>query len=173
MISFTFKPRKFASVVAYLAARRPGITKKTLCKIIYFADKEHLLRYGRPITGDRYYALEQGPIPSRGLDAINAKNKHPEDDAEVAKYGKLRGWTFEWNGKPPDVKALSKSDIKVLDEVFGRIGHLQAWQLEELSHKEVAWLRADQNGPMDFEIFFEGSPGAAAVRELLLEESAA
>lgn len=55
MIYFTFKLRKFASVVAYLVARRLGITKKELCKVIYFADKEHLLRYGRPITGDRYY----------------------------------------------------------------------------------------------------------------------
>ena len=77
MISFTFKPRKFASVVAYFATRRPGITKKELCNIIYFADKEHLLRYGRTITGDRYYALEQGPVPTRGLDALNGKNKHP------------------------------------------------------------------------------------------------
>ena len=173
MVSFTFKPRKFASVVAYLAARRPGITKKVLCKIIYFADKEHLLRYGRPITGDHYYALEQGPVPTRGLDAINAKNKHPEDDAAVAQYGRLRGWTFEWNGQPPDLKALSKSDIKVLDEVFGRIGHLAAWELEELSHREAAWARAVQDGPMDFALFFEDAPDAERMKEILLEENAA
>jgi uncharacterized phage-associated protein len=173
MISFDFKPRKFASVVAYLAARRRGITKKELCKIIYFADKEHLLRYGRPITGDRYFALEQGPVPSRGLDAINAKRTHPEDDAEVAKYGKLRGWIFEWNGQPTDLKTLSRSDIKVLDEVFERVGELPAWQLEKLSHEEAAWRRAEQNGPMHFELFFEGAPDAELIREILLEESAA
>jgi hypothetical protein len=64
------------------------------------------------VNGDPYYALEQGPIPTRGLDAIHAKNKHPEDDAAVAQHGRLRGWTFEWNGRPPDLKALSKSDTK-------------------------------------------------------------
>ena len=170
MISFTFKPRKFASVVAYLAARRPGVTKKELCKIIYFADKEHLLRYGRTITGDRYYALEQGPVPTRGLDALNGKNKHPEDDAEVAKYGKVRGSTFEPNGKPPDLKAFSKSDLKVLDDVFQEIGHLPAWELEQRSRQEAAWARASQNGPMDFALFFEGRPEAATIKEILLEE---
>jgi uncharacterized phage-associated protein len=170
MISFTFKPRKFAVVVAYLAQRRPGITKKELCKIIYFADKEHLLRYGRPITGDRYYALEQGPIPTRGLNAINASAIFPEDDAEVAKYGRLRGWTFEWNGNPPDLKALSRSDLTVLGDVFGQIGHLPAWRLEERSHEEPAWKAAAQNGPMDFELFFEGRPDAAALKDILLEE---
>ena len=170
MVSFTFKAKKFASVVAYLAARRPQITKKELCKIIYFADKEHLLGYGWPITGDRYYALEQGPIPTRGLDALNARNKYPEDDAEVAKYGKLRGWTFQYNGVPPDLKALSKSDVEVLDKVFREIGQLPAWELEKLSHKEPAWARADQNGPMDFELFFEGRPESETVKETVLEE---
>ena len=173
MLSFTFKPKKFASAVAYLAQRRPGITKKELCKLIYFADKEHLLRYGRTITGDRYYALEQGPIPTRGLDALNAKRKNPEDDAEVAKYGTLNGWTFADNGFPPDLKALSKSDEKALDSVFQRIGHLPAWELEKRSHKEVAWVRATPNGAMDFDLFFEGRPEATLMRDILLEESGA
>jgi uncharacterized phage-associated protein len=169
-MSFTFKPRKFASVVAYLVERRPGITKKELCKIIYFADKEHLLRYGRPITGDRYYALEQGPVPTRGLNALNAASMCPEDDAEVAKYGKLRGWIFEWNGQPADLKALSKSDLKVLGDVFGKIGLLPAWRLEQQSHEEPAWKSAPPNGPMDFELFFEGRPEAGELKDILLEE---
>jgi len=63
MLSFEFKPSKFGSAVAYLAERKPGVTKKELCKLLFFADKLHLLRYGRPITGDRYFALEQGPSP--------------------------------------------------------------------------------------------------------------
>jgi uncharacterized phage-associated protein len=171
MISFAFKPKKFASVVAYLAERRPGITKKELCKLVFFADKEHLLRYGRPITGDRYYALEQGPVPTRGLDALNEKGD-PADVAEILKYGKLNGWTFQPNGQPPDLKALSKSDLKVLAEVFEKIGHLPAWQLEELSHREPAWAKASRNGPMDFELFFEGRADAADMKAILVEEHA-
>ena len=103
MVSFAFKVKKFASVVAYFAARKTRITKKEICKLVYFADKEHLLRHGRPITGDRYYSLEQRPIPSRGLDALNGKKKFQDDDAEVAKYGVFRGWTFQYNGVPPDL----------------------------------------------------------------------
>jgi uncharacterized phage-associated protein len=171
MISFTFKPKKFASVVAYLAERRSGITKKELCKLVFFADKEHLLRYGRPITGDRYHALEQGPVPTQGLDALNEKGD-PDNVAEVLRYGKLDGWTFCRNDRPPDLKVLSKSDLKVLAEVFDRIGHLPAWRLEELSHMEPAWEQAARNGPMDFELFFEGRDEAAAMKAILLEEHA-
>jgi uncharacterized phage-associated protein len=171
MISFAFKPKKFASVVAYLAGRRPSITKKELCKLIFFADKEHLVRYGRPITGDRYYALEQGPVPTRGLDALNEKGD-PSATAEILKYGRLDGWTFLPNGRPPDFKALSKSDLKVLAEIFEKIGHMPAWQLEELSHKEPAWAQATRNGPMDFALFFEDRAEAADMKAILLEEHA-
>ncbi len=34
------------------------------CKLLFLADKRHLVKYGRTITGDRYSALEWGPIPS-------------------------------------------------------------------------------------------------------------
>lgn len=72
-ISFEFKPKKFASSVAYLVNAKPGLTKEQICTLLFLADKAHLLRYGRTITGDRYHALEQGPIPTKGLDALTEK----------------------------------------------------------------------------------------------------
>ena len=32
-----------------------------ICKILYFADREHLSKYGRSITGDVYIAMTYGP----------------------------------------------------------------------------------------------------------------
>ena len=40
-------------------------------KLLYFADNQHLVRYGRPMTGDRYYCLDHEPMPSASLNAIN------------------------------------------------------------------------------------------------------
>jgi uncharacterized phage-associated protein len=165
---FDFKPEKFASATAYLAERKQGVTKKELCKLLYFADKRHLLRYGRSITGDRYFALEQGPIPSKGLDALNGRGKIENVNA-LRQYGKLRGWTFELE-HPADLKALSKSDIAVLDQILEEMGHLKACQLEELSHREPAWRKAEPNTEMDFADFFEGHPEAELVKQVLLEE---
>jgi len=65
---------------------------------------------------------------------------------------------------------LSKSEITVLDEVCKKLGHLSAWQLEELSHKEPAWIHADRNKPMNFLHFFEGHPEASLIRDILVEE---
>ena len=119
-IGFDFRPEKFASATAYLAERKPEVTKKELCKLLYFADKRHLLRYGRTITGDKYFALEQGPIPSNELDALNGKGKAENINA-VKQYGQLRGWTFKLE-HPADLRALSKSDLIVLDEILAEMG---------------------------------------------------
>jgi uncharacterized phage-associated protein len=168
MLSFDFKPEKFVHAVAYVAGRKPNVTKKEICKLLFFADKEHLLRFGRPITGDTYFALEQGPIPSRGLDALNERGDRLNIEA-VRKFGKLSGWTFQLE-RPADLKPLSKSDKQILEETMQRLGHLNAWQLEELSHLEPAWIKSERNERMDFELFFEGRPEAEPLKSILLEE---
>ena len=94
MTTFDFRPEKFASAVAYLVQLKPGLTKKQLCKLLFLADKQHLLRYGRTITGDRYFALEQGPIPTEGLNALNGKGRFA---SALQRYGRLEG-DVNWEG---------------------------------------------------------------------------
>jgi uncharacterized phage-associated protein len=143
------------------------VTKKQICKLLYFADKEHLLKYGRTITGDRYHALPQGHVPTKGLDVMNGR-VHVGEDAVRAlrKYGTMRGWQFVATRKA-DMKVFSKSDRDVLSAVIDRLAHCTAEQLEELSHQEPSWIKSARNGPIDFELFFEGHPEATAVKEAL------
>ncbi|HEY1203436.1 MAG: Panacea domain-containing protein [Bryobacteraceae bacterium] len=169
MLSFDFRADKFASAVAFLVERRPGLTKKQICKLMYYADKTHLLRYGRPITGDTYYALEQGPIPTRGLNAMNEAGRVPADDEALRAYGKLEGWEFRiYRGA--DLKAFSRTDIAVLEEIDRKFGGCPAWRLERMTHREPAWKKAPQNGPMKFEDFFESEPSADLVKSILIED---
>jgi uncharacterized phage-associated protein len=168
MLSFALRPEKLANAIAFLVERRPGLTKKQICKLLYYADKRHLLRYGRPITGDTYFALEQGPIPTCGLDAMNGRGPAAP---VVEQYGKLEGWEFRIH-RPADLKALSRTDIAVLEEVARTLGRHPAWRLEAMSHREAAWKKAPQNGRMAFEDFFEGEPDADLVKSILIEEAA-
>jgi uncharacterized phage-associated protein len=176
MIQFKFKPEKFASAVTYIATRlkASNATKKVICKLIFFADQKHLLTYGRTITGDKYNALPQGPIPSRGLDMLNQKACAPADDLAVMReYGQLKGWTFV-SRRPPNLAVFSKSDLVVLDQTIAELGSLDHKHLEDLSHKEAAWIRANSNATMDFDLFFEGHPETEALRRIVnLEHSPA
>jgi uncharacterized phage-associated protein len=172
-IHFDLKPEKLASAIAYLTVQRPGLSKKQICKLLYFADKEHLLRYGRTITGDCYNALPQGHVPSAGLDVMNGRVKHVGIGPVEAlrKYGKLNGWTSEVS-QHPDMKVFSRSDREVLDKTIKELGHLSAKQLEDLSHEEPSYKKTPVNARVAFELFFEGHPEAEPIREVLAEEFA-
>src|SRR5258705_2140806 len=41
-----------------------------LFKILYFAEQKHLSKYGRPIFGDTYIAMKDGPVPSDIYDIL-------------------------------------------------------------------------------------------------------
>jgi len=44
-----------------------------LLKLAFFADRYHLRNYARPISGDIYYAMKLGPVPSALKDIIDVQ----------------------------------------------------------------------------------------------------
>lgn len=61
---------KLKAVVLYVINKCQTIDYFHLFKIIYFADKAHFARYGRRIIKDTYYALPNGPVPTKLYDII-------------------------------------------------------------------------------------------------------
>lgn len=164
-IRFHFMPEKFASAVAFLALKCPSPTKLKICKLLFYADKEHLVKYGRPITGDRYYKLEYGPVPTRGLDMLRG-NAGEAEIALLEKYVSVVGNSI-FPKRAADKTVFSKSDLEVMEEVCKRYGDLSATDLGRRSHKEASWIQAVDAGPMDYALFFEGKPEAGIIKELV------
>lgn len=76
MLSFKFYKEKAIAALLYVTQtliknnKRPDFHK--VFKIFYFADQMHLTKYGRPITGDHYIAMRNGPVPSRLYDMLKS-----------------------------------------------------------------------------------------------------
>ncbi len=72
MMQFEFRPKldKIVELLLYLAHLRPNADKYQAAKFFYLADKEHLSRYGRPITSEAYFALPYGPVASNAMDFL-------------------------------------------------------------------------------------------------------
>ena len=71
-ISFEFTLSKLIAAIAYFADQKlPLLDKLKTAKLLYFADKEHLLKHGRPILGDVYFCMEHGPVPSYSKNIID------------------------------------------------------------------------------------------------------
>src|ERR1022692_1216766 len=72
-VRFRIDPQKTIVAMTYLVSKElPQMDKYKLAKLLFLADKRHLVEYGRPVTGDRYCAVKLGPIPSNGLNILTA-----------------------------------------------------------------------------------------------------
>ena len=76
---FQFDIDKTIAAVAYLMEREGGELDMFLgLKMLYLADKEALVRWGKPITGDSFVALPKGPVLNEVYDLF--KGVGPERD---------------------------------------------------------------------------------------------
>ncbi len=154
--------RKAVEGIDFLAQRWPGITQYYIGKIFYFADRDHCLDWGRPISGDRYVAMDHGPVPSRIYDILKYGSG---DEDEILGYLSERV-TIEIDGNKihvhsrgnNDFPSLSKTDIEYLEKALRLCKSLSFSELRAKSHEELPWEKASEapenNPPMDLALWF-------------------
>ncbi len=163
-----FDIEKAIEVLLYIS-NRVNDTYAVL-KIIYFADKQHLSKYGRLICDDSYVALSHGPVPSRCYDII----KYVRGDGfYLIDYPVEETLSVEGNTIIPqrkvNLKLLSESDIECLDESIEKYGHLSFSVLKRRSH-DAAFKSADLNDFISLENLAKSLPDGDQILEYLINE---
>lgn len=146
MTRFRFKWQKAIEAIDFIAQQKPGITQYYIGKVIFFADREHFLDFGRPITGDRFVAMEYGPVPSAVRDMLKIDSGYPDEmldylDSRILiehKGNKQLVHSKRSNSFP----SLSGSDIEYLGSSFQIYGGMAFGELKEISHKDPAYMAA-------------------------------
>ena len=135
--------RKIIQALTYIAYQQPGhkINSMKAYKLLWLADRYHLRQYGRTITGDTFFALPHGVVPSDAKNVVEHQATHiPTDEKYRDKYIKRLGkYSFQAITEP-DVMLFSDSDQEVLDKILQVFGALDQYELEKLSHKFPEWL---------------------------------
>jgi uncharacterized phage-associated protein len=179
-IRFDFNVEKFADSVAYLAGEVSDLTTLKTVKLLYLADRDHLLRHGRPILGDWYACMEHGPVPARAYDLLK-EVRAPEPSFRLNGIDKvLQRIKVESDRRYPHFKrrddspldALSASDIESLQRVVLEHGTKEPYALVALTHEHSAWKKSDAAGDhtIDYRWFFDDDDSAADLRHLMEEE---
>ena len=120
-------------------------------KILYFADKEHLANYGRPITGDVYIAMKHGPVPSFIYDVIKARRGdgcYSEDFKEIFNAIDIISQYTVSAKEKSDLEELSKSDLDCLLKAIKENESINFSELTEKSH-DKAWDASDRDDIID------------------------
>lgn len=152
---FTFDKEATVAAMLFVAQRIDGLTMHKLAKILYFADKAHLERYGRLITGDQYVAMENGPVPSATYSLVKELGNAQESLFSIDEARQLE--VVRQDGKhviralvQPDLDALSDSDLVCLNESIAQYGAYGFGKLSDLSH-DAAWNATERNQLMRVE----------------------
>jgi len=147
--AFTFDHEKTTEVLLYIASNLPddNATLYPALKILYLADRLHLSRYGRFISGDSYVAMIHGPVPSGAYDIVKAArgdgacaDEHVLNSLSVDRVsGRISAL------RAPNLGLFSESDIECLDLTLKEHGNKKFPQMKEISHDD-AYEKADING---------------------------
>lgn len=170
-IKFPFKPDRASQSVLWLLHRHGGsMDKLKLIKMIFLADREHLVRYGRPIVGGDYVAMDLGLVSSHLKDYIEGRT--PSSNLPFIIQG-------DYNlvaKQPTNEDWLSESELKVLDEVYEEYKHVDSVKLGFMTHKYKAWRNntppKGSSKPVPYEDFFEDDDNKAML-DLILDEQGA
>lgn len=141
-----------------------------LLKLLYLADREALIRWGRPITYDAYVSMRNGPVPSRTYDLIS-EGVHPDQESLWARWiSEPEGYAVSLVAEC-DTDQLSEAEETLLDEIFEEFGHRNRWDLVEYSHALPEWTDpGDSALPIDYEEILRGAGKSEAEAAEIVKE---
>jgi len=154
--------QKITQAINYLAKKSGGqIDKLKTIKLLFFADRYHLRKFGRPLTNDNYFAMDLGPVGSETKDIIDQTVYLPKNvKAYAAKFLEKIDNTVK-SREDVDRAVFSKSDTEALDFVWDVFGKFTGFQLKDISHKYPEWKKHEEilkagtlSVPMDYLDFF-------------------
>jgi uncharacterized phage-associated protein len=162
---FSFSHRKATQALNFFARQEGGsINKMKALKLVYFADRYHIRRFGRPVVGDEYLAMPYGPVPSGTKDlAEMTEFLAPEEASYGRKYLRpLDRFTF-CSEAPVEPQVFSESDRNALEWAWKHFGCLDEFTLAEKTHGYPDWKRHEaalqsklvSRAPMNYRDFLD------------------
>ena len=148
---------RIKAAILYVLSRIGETDYHKLFKILYFADQKHLVRFGRPITGDQYEAIQYGPVPAETYDLfrhLSNKDSFVLPTPEVTDLFHSFVFRREANGmarpvpmvksnEAPDMDELSPSDVECLSSSIAENRNINFYALTDKSH-DSAWTQANE-----------------------------
>lgn len=167
-MQFEIDVEKATQALNYFARKQHDhiIGKLAAIKLVFFADRYHLRRYGRPVVGDTYFAMQYGPVASTVLDIANAAAA-PEAQAYAADYLTA---IHRPGSKPREIRSLrdvdpevfSSTDYEALEFAYDVFWVNYGDKLVDITHLYPEWKMHEEalvcgrekRVPMDYADFF-------------------
>lgn len=161
-----FNYKKAVQALNFFTLKEGGkINKMKAIKLIYFADRYHLRKYGRLLTNDEYFAMPYGPVASGVKDIAEMSSFLGKEERGYAElFLKVPNRYDIESAKNDFDNVFSESDMEALSFAWRSFGHLPEFELSEITHeypdykKHETKLKEYSRIRMNCEDFFEDPP---------------
>jgi len=150
---------KFREVLLYILGKvgsKPNVGQTVLYKLLYFIDFDFYERYEEQLIGATYIKNHHGPTPKEFIKIVG-EMEH-EDLIKVDDAYFQYPQTKYLPKRKPDLTKLKAHEIKMIDEVIGRLSDLNAAEISDYSHNDVPWQTAENGAVIDYESVFYRTP---------------
>ena len=137
-MALRFDEAKATQAAAFLLSMRGGrMHYLKLLKLLYLADRIALIRWGIPISTDRYVSMDHGPVLSCVYNLITDEKPKPVWAQFIS--APLGDYEVELLREAPKDK-LSRAEESVLKEVYAEYGYRNRWDIvENVMHRLPEW----------------------------------
>ena len=154
LIKFRVNSEKSLELILYITSFFPGATHYYVGKIMYYAEKYHLNKYGTPIIGDSYRKMEYGPAP---INALYIIKQNPRIFNKVMIRKILSSLDIKQDGKklhitpkrPANLYEFCGTELDCVDQAIVFCKNKSFGELKDISHTEEAWGKTNKNKLID------------------------
>jgi len=170
MIQFNYNPLKAKAALLLISSRLRGEGIEAgfhkVFKILYGAERSHLVDWGRPIVSDSFIRMKNGPVPSSIYDTAK-EVKLTRDNAKHSAVGfRVDGGYRIIPVSEPDTDQLSPSDIGYIETSIEENKHLSHDELTRKYHG-LAWKNTLANTGISWELIAkEGGASSEALQHI-------
>lgn len=141
-----------------------------LLKLLYMMDRKALIQFRMPVTFDRYYSLNNGPILSATKDIMLEPPTEEAGAVWAEHISPAAGYTVHLIKATDELNPLSDAEIELIDEVYDEFAEKNMWDLVKLTHTLPEWHFPNGGAiPFDFRDILLGE-GMGGDEILAIEE---
>jgi len=145
-MSLSLAHRKATQALNFLARQAGGrINKLKAIKLLFFADRYHLRKYGRPVSECAYFAMNHGPVASEAKQVAEDDALLPAPARNYARKFLEKTSDYEFaSAADVDRAVLSATDVEALTFAWENFGYFPKYQLRDITHQYPEWKRHER-----------------------------
>ncbi len=138
----TYNKKRFRELICYIISKITNRNhgKVQLLKLLYLCDFGYYEKYEKYLTGEKYKAIEGGPVPIHFKEEIKElldEKTITKEEEDVGMENNSEKFFISKTIRPDEV--FNEDEIKFIDFILEKFGNFSGGELCNMLHEDITW----------------------------------